>query len=93
MTTAAALPGVLTAVEGGAEVYVDGGIRSGLDVLAALALGADAVFLGRLPVWALVEGEAGVARLHADLLEETVEAFRLAGCATVADARAVAHLA
>ena len=47
----------------GAEVYVDGGVRSGLDVLAALALGADAVFLGRPPVWSLVEGEAGVAQV------------------------------
>ena len=80
---------MVAAVEGAAEVYVDGGIRSGLDVLAALALGADAVFLGRLPLYALVEGEAGVARLHADLREETEEAFRLAGCRRVADARGV----
>ena len=42
-----------------AQVYVDGGIRSGLDVLAALALGADAVFLGRLPLYALAVDGAG----------------------------------
>jgi 4-hydroxymandelate oxidase len=88
-TSASCLPQVVAAVEDAAEVYVDGGVRSGLDVLAALALGADAVFLGRLPVWALVEGEAGVARLHADLREETIEAFRLAGCRTVADTRGI----
>ena len=89
-STAPASPTSSTAVDGRAQVYVDGGIRSGLDVLAALALGADAVFLGRLPLCALVDGEAGVARLHADLREETVEAFRLAGCRTVADARGIA---
>jgi 4-hydroxymandelate oxidase len=86
-STGACLPDVLTAVADSAQVYVDGGIRSGLDVLAALALGADAVFLGRLPLWALTGGEAGVARMHADLREEVVEALRLAGCARVADAR------
>jgi 4-hydroxymandelate oxidase len=90
VTTASALPGIVAAVEGAAEVYADGGVHSGLDVLAALALGADAVFLGRLPVWALVDGQAGVARLHAELLEETAEAFRLAGCRTVADTRGIA---
>ena len=89
-TTASALPGVVEAVRGEAEVYVDGGVRSGLDVLAALALGADAVFLGRLPVWALVDGEAGVARLHAELREETTDAFRLAGCRIPADTRGIA---
>jgi 4-hydroxymandelate oxidase len=52
--------------------------------------GADAVFPGRLPLWALVEGEPGVARMHADLLAEPSEAFRLAGCRTVADARGIA---
>jgi 4-hydroxymandelate oxidase len=86
-STAACLTEVLAAVNGAAEVYVDGGIRCGLDVLAALALGADAVFLGRLPLWALAEGESGVARMHVDLREEVVEAFRLAGCARVTDAR------
>jgi 4-hydroxymandelate oxidase len=88
-STAACLPEVVAAVDGTADVYVDGGIRSGLDVLAALALGADAVFLGRPPLYALVEGEAGVVRLHTDLREETVEALRLAGCRRVADARGV----
>lgn len=86
-STAACLPDVVAGVGGSTEIYVDGGIRSGLDVLAALALGADAVFLGRLPLWALVGGKAGVARMHRDLLDELVEALRLAGCARVADAR------
>ncbi len=89
-STAACLPEVVAAVGGESPVYVDGGVRSGLDVLAALSLGADAVFLGRLPVWALVEGEPGVARMHAELLVETTEAFRLAGCRTVADTRGIA---
>lgn len=87
VATAIALPVVRAAVGTDAQVYVDGGVRTGLDVLTAIALGADAVFLGRSPVWALADGEAGVARLHADLLDETVEALRLAGCRTVADAR------
>jgi 4-hydroxymandelate oxidase len=89
--TAACLPGVLTAVEGAAQVYVDGGLRSGLDVVAALALGADAVFLGRLPVYALSEGENGVRRMHAELLAQVVETLRLAGCRTVADTRSIVH--
>lgn len=84
-STASCLPAVAAAVGERAQVYVDGGIRSGLDVLAALALGADAVFLGRSPLLALVEGEAGVARLHAELREELAEAFRLAGCRAVDD--------
>jgi 4-hydroxymandelate oxidase len=91
MSTAAALPAVADAVRGRAEVYVDGGLRSGLDVLAALALGADAVFLGRLPLYALVDGERGVARMHAELSEQVADALRLAGCASVADACGLAH--
>jgi 4-hydroxymandelate oxidase len=88
--TATCLAAVSEAVAGQAQVYVDGGIRSGLDVLAALALGADAVFLGRLPLYALVHGVGGVGRMHTDLREETVEAFRLAGCRRVADTRGIA---
>jgi 4-hydroxymandelate oxidase len=89
-TTASCLPAVVAAVAGEAQVYVDGGLRAGLDVLAALALGADAVFLGRLPLWALVDGEAGVARMHAELVDEVTEAMRLAGCRRVADTRGIA---
>lgn len=87
LSTAEALPEVRAAVGDEAEVYVDGGVRSGLDVLTALAAGADAVFAGRPVLHALVEGEAGVARWHAALLDETVEAMRLAGCRTPADTR------
>ncbi|WP_121258951.1 alpha-hydroxy acid oxidase [Nocardioides ferulae] len=90
LSTAACLAEVVAAVDGGAEVYVDGGVRSGLDVLAALGLGADAVFLGRLALYALVEGEAGVAALHEELRVQTCEALRLAGCRTVADTRDLA---
>lgn len=86
-STASCLAEVVGAVGGRAQVYVDGGIRTGLDVLAALALGADAVFLGRLPLLALVEGAAGVSALHRELLEQTVDALRLAGCRAVPDAR------
>lgn len=71
-------------------MLVDGGIRAGLDVLAALSLGASGVFLGRLPTLALVDGSAGVASLLHRLRMETVEAFRLAGCRRVSDAPQIA---
>lgn len=87
MSTAEALPGVVDAVAGGVEVYVDGGVRSGLDVTAALASGADGVFLGRLPLWALVQGEAAVRRMHRELRAELVESLRLAGASSPRDAR------
>jgi 4-hydroxymandelate oxidase len=89
-STASCLPDVVAAVGERAQVYVDGGIRTGLDVLAALALGADAVFLGRLPLLALVEGRDGVAALHRELLAQTVDALRLAGCRVPTDARGLA---
>ncbi len=61
-------------------MYVDGGLRHGLDVLAALALGARAVFLGRPALWALATGGApGVARLLETLAEELSEGLRLVG--------------
>lgn len=58
----AALPEIVEAIGADAEVYVDGGIRRGSDVLIALALGARAVFLGRPMVWALATGGADGVR-------------------------------
>jgi len=82
--TAVALPDVVDHVAGRAEVYVDGGIGSGLDVLTALALGARGVFLGRLPVMALADGgAAGVSGLIDALTADLVAAMRLAGVRTV----------
>ena len=89
-STASCLPAVVAAVGDRAQVYVDGGLRTGLDVLAALALGADAVFFGRSPLLALIDGAPGVARWHAAMLVESVDALRLAGCRTAADTRGLA---
>ncbi len=90
---AAALPGVAGALrDGGAgEVYADGGIRSGEDGLAALALGARAVFLGRPALWALACGGAdGVRSLLAGLTDDLSHAMALAGAASVAEAAGIA---
>jgi len=89
VATVDALPAVVAEVGGEAEVYVDGGVRSGLDIVAATAAGAAAVFLGRSPLLALVDGEAGVARLHRALAEQVSEALRLTGCRTIADTRGI----
>lgn len=88
-STAAALPGVVSALDRSTEVYVDGGVRSGLDVLTAVALGARCAFVGRLPVWALVGGAHGVGEMHRQLLRELEDAMRLAGTPTLADTRQV----
>jgi 4-hydroxymandelate oxidase len=82
------LAAVAAAVGDDVEVYVDGGVRSGLSVLVALALGARACFLGRLPLYALATGGAdGVRRMLGALADELEEALRLAGCSSPADAR------
>jgi 4-hydroxymandelate oxidase len=87
VSTATALADVVDAVGERAEVYVDGGIRTGLDALAALALGARAVLLGRPTLHALaVDGARGVQRLLTELTDELREALALAGCGTLADA-------
>lgn len=83
--TAEALPAVRAEVGEQVEVYVDGGLCHARHGFAALALGADALFLGRLPLFALaVEGGPGVERLLRDLGDELVETMRLAGCADLA---------
>ncbi|MEV6285579.1 alpha-hydroxy acid oxidase [Kribbella sp. NPDC051770] len=84
VATAYALPEVVQAVPG-TEVFVDGGIRRGEHVLAALALGARAVFVGRPALWALTVGSSpGVTRLLTDLYDELAHALALAGVPTPA---------
>ncbi|MCJ7710154.1 MAG: alpha-hydroxy-acid oxidizing protein [Chloroflexi bacterium] len=74
---------VVDAVAGRAEVYLDGGIRRGPDVLIALALGARAVFTARPFLWGLAcAGEAGVARVFEILREEIERSLVLAGVAS-----------
>jgi 4-hydroxymandelate oxidase len=82
--TARALPEVIEGAGGRAEVLVDGGIRRGVDVVRALALGARAVLLGRPILWALATGgEAGVARALALFAAEIDLAMALCGCPDV----------
>lgn len=82
--TARALPEVVAAVGDAAEVYVDGGLRDGPTVLAALAMGARAVLLGRPVLWALAAGgAAGVGALLDGLREDLVAALALAGMPTI----------
>jgi 4-hydroxymandelate oxidase len=86
ITGAAALPEVVAAVGGDAEVYVDGGIRRGTDVVKALALGARAVLVGRPILWALATGGAdGVTEVLAELVDELELAMALCGCPTLGD--------
>lgn len=81
-----ALPAVVQAVEGRVPVLMDGGIRRGTDVFIALALGAQAVLIGRPYIYALaVAGAAGVAHVLHLLRTELEVAMALAGCATLAD--------
>lgn len=82
-----ALPAVLAEVDGRCEVLLDSGVRSGTDVLRALALGADGVLVGRPLLWALaVDGAAGVSRALSMLATEVCEALTLAGCRDLAAA-------
>ncbi|MGY1848000.1 alpha-hydroxy acid oxidase [Blastococcus sp. SYSU DS1021] len=80
VSSAQALPEIVDAVGEDVEVYADGGMRSGSDVLTALALGASAVFLGRPVVWGLAAGgEQGVARVLGGLAEELEHTMVLCG--------------
>ena len=86
LSTADALPEVVDAVEGRLPVLVDGGIRRGVDVAIALALGADAVLVGRPALWGLaVGGEAGARRVLELLREELELTLALCGCASPAE--------
>jgi L-lactate dehydrogenase (cytochrome) len=82
-----ALPAIAAAVGGDMKVLMDGGIRSGLDVLKALALGADACLIGRAWVYALgARGEAGVTHVLNLMRQELRLAMSLTGCLDVKDA-------
>jgi 4-hydroxymandelate oxidase len=77
---ALALPDVVEATDGRIEVYVDGGVRTGVDVLRALALGARAVLIGRPYLWALaIGGTDGVSQLLERFRSEIHNAMALAG--------------
>jgi 4-hydroxymandelate oxidase len=80
VASADALPAIVDEVGDELEVFVDGGVRRGTDVLKALALGARAVLIGRPVIWGLsLDGAAGVQRVLETLLAEFDTALALAG--------------
>jgi isopentenyl diphosphate isomerase/L-lactate dehydrogenase-like FMN-dependent dehydrogenase len=83
-----ALPAVVEAVDGRVDVLFDSGVRTGSDVIKALALGAKAVLIGRPYIYGLgVAGEAGVRHVLRCLLAELELSMALAGCASLADVK------
>jgi isopentenyl diphosphate isomerase/L-lactate dehydrogenase-like FMN-dependent dehydrogenase len=81
-----ALAEVVEAVDGRVEVLFDGGIRRGADAVKALALGAQAVLVGRPPIWGLaVEGERGATRVLELLRAEIATTLALLGCTRPAE--------
>lgn len=83
-----ALPAIVEAVGDRAEVYVDGGIRTGSDVVAAVGLGARAVLVGRAYLYGLMAGgERGVQRAADILLQEVTSTLALLGATRLAELR------
>lgn len=81
-----ALPEVVKAVNGQAEVWMDGGVRRGTDIVKALCLGARAVLCGRAYAYGLAAaGEAGVKRAIEILREDLERTLKLLGCRSVAE--------
>jgi len=81
-----ALPPVVRAVKGRISVLVDGGVRRGVDVVKAVALGAEGVMLGRATLYgACAAGEAGAARALQILADELVRAMQLSGVRSVGE--------
>ena len=84
LATIEVLGEAVAAAKGKLDVYVDGGIRRGADVVKAIALGAKAVFVGRPLFWGLaVDGEKGVVRML-DILREEIE-ITMAKCGRPTD--------
>src|SRR5207247_2027514 len=81
-----ALPEIVEAIGGRAEVLLDGGVRRGIDVLRALALGARATLVGRAAIWGLaVAGEQGVTDVLGLLRDEVELGLALLGCCSPAE--------
>lgn len=79
-----ALPAIVQRLGGGGEVFLDGGIRRGTDVITALCLGARGVFIGRPYLYGLATGgEAGVSAILTILRDEITRALVLMGCADI----------
>jgi len=79
-----ALPEVVAAVNGQAEVLMDGGIRRGSDIVKAICLGARAVLIGRAYAYGLAAGgESGVARAIAILRADLERTLKLLGCTSI----------
>jgi L-lactate dehydrogenase (cytochrome) len=86
LSSAAALPAIADAVAGRVKIVADGGIRSGLDVVRMLALGADFVLMGRAWAYALAaRGEAGVAHVLKVIDAEMRVAMALTACTSIAE--------
>ncbi|XP_074044674.1 2-Hydroxyacid oxidase 2 isoform X2 [Macrotis lagotis] len=81
-----ALSEVVNAVQGKMEVYLDGGIHTGTDVLKALALGARCIFLGRPILWGLTyKGEEGVRQVLNILKKEFHKSMIFTGCRSISE--------
>lgn len=86
LSTAKALPPIVDAVGGSLTVFADSGVRSGLDVLRLLALGAKGVLLGRAAAYALAaDGRAGVENMLDIMARDMRVAMTLTGAAAIGD--------
>ena len=86
LSSARALPAIADAVKGDIKILADSGIRSGLDVVRMIALGADSVLIGRAFLWALAtHGEAGVKNLLALFEKEMRVAMVLTGAKSISE--------
>ena len=84
--TIEALPQIIDVVAGRIEVFIDGGIRRGTDVIKAIALGAKAVLLGRPILWGLaLDGDQGVIRVLNLLRNELDVSMALCGCTCIGE--------
>lgn len=84
ISTIEALAEIVNAVNGRLSVMLDSGIRRGSDIFKAIAMGADAVLLGRPILWSLaVNGESGLKTMLVELREEFETVMKLSGCSSI----------